>query len=79
MTFRELTKLQEKLRSAAHTSAIMHTWKRMAGTSWITARNRSQPEIDCGRRWVPSGSGSRPDMDRDSIWMDDQRWMTRGG
>jgi len=24
MTFRELTELQEKLRNAAHTSAIMH-------------------------------------------------------
>jgi len=30
-------------------------------------------------RWIPSGDGSRHDMDRDRVWMDDRKWMTRGG
>jgi hypothetical protein len=32
MTFRELTELQEKLRNAAHTSAIMHRVETNSGS-----------------------------------------------
>jgi len=89
MTFRELTELQEKLRNAAHRSAIMHTVK-MNGWSqldhsrrWIAAGNGSWPERDCGRRWMTRWimvrDRSRPDMDHDRIWMDNRRWITRGG
>jgi hypothetical protein len=45
MTFRELTKLQEKLRNAVHTSAIIHT---VDDRRWMTG-DGSQ-ETDHGRR-----------------------------
>jgi len=83
MTFRKLTELQEKSRNAAPMGAIMHGWKRMAGTNWITAvdgsrPDGSRPEMD-DKRWIPSGDGSRQDMDRDRIWMVNRRWMTGDG
>jgi hypothetical protein len=57
MTFIELTELQEKLRNAAHTSAIMHS-----GNEWLEPTG-SQPEMDRGRRWIAAGEGLRPEMD----------------
>jgi len=89
MSFRELTVLQEKLRNAADTSAIIHTvetngWRQLDHSwRWIVTGNGSPPERDCGRRWMTTWitvrDRLRPDMDRDRIWMDDRRWNTGGG
>jgi len=77
MTCRELTELQNKLRNAAHTSAIMH---RVEMNGWnqldhsrrrIVAGDGSRPERDGGRSWM-TRDGSRPEMNRNRIWMDDR-------
>jgi hypothetical protein len=63
MTFIELTELQEKLRNAAHTSAIMHTvetngWNELDHSQkWIAAGDESRPEMDSGRKWIAAGDG----------------------
>jgi len=62
-------------------------WRQLAGTNWITAMERSRPEMDCGWRWIAagnelspaivikgwisSGGGSLLDMNRIRIWTDD--------
>ena len=49
MTFRELTELQEMLRNAAHTSAIMHR---------VETNGRNQ--LDHSWRWIAAEDGLRP-------------------
>ena len=76
MTFRVLTKLQERLRNAAHTSAIMHRvemngWNKLDDARRWRARAGLRPEID-DKKWTPSGDGSRYDMDLGRTWMDDR-------
>ena len=73
MTFRELTVLQEKSRMRTIRAQLCTRWKRMAGTIWITARNGSRPEMNCGRKWIAARDGSRPERD----W--GRGWMTRDG
>jgi len=48
MTFREPTELQEKLRNAAHMSAIMHR---------VETNGRNQ--LDHSQRWIVAGDGLR--------------------
>jgi hypothetical protein len=61
MTFIELTELQEKLRNAAHTSAIMHT---VETNGWT--------ELDHSQKWIAAGDGLRPEMD-DRRWITGDR------
>jgi len=79
MTIIELTELQEKLRNAAHTSAIMHTvetngWNELDHSQKsIAAGDRLRPKMDRGRRWIATGNRLRPEMVN-------KRWIpSRGG
>jgi hypothetical protein len=94
MTFSERTELNEKLRNAAHTRAIMHKVEKNGSKQldhsrrWIAAGDGSRPERDCGWRWMkPDGSCLWMDRGLISIatgygWMtvvDDTRWITGDG
>jgi len=71
MTFRELTELQEKLRNAAHTSAIMHR-----------VETDGQNQLDHSRRWIVAGDRLRPRwIAAGDGWqeMDLRRWISGDG